>query len=137
MPIYNNNLLYVHGWFCFFDTEETISIPDRLLQNDSDPHSFVTIKPVLENFPDPSSVTVYYATESQQKLGPYDVSMSHVLLVDSERLERVTALAADPYGYKAQCSFNVLKGKWKIYFSWAGFQTLQEAGLAFLRICGS
>ena len=111
MYAFNSNLIYVHDWFCYFDTVETISIPDRLHQNDSDPHSFVTIKPVLENFPDPSSVTVYYATESQQKLGPYDISMPHVLLVDSEDEERVTALAADPYGYKAQCSFSVLKGR--------------------------
>ncbi|XP_072045883.1 lipoxygenase homology domain-containing protein 1-like [Amphiura filiformis] len=90
--------------------KETIVIPELNIVHSS--VNGVSVTPELENFPDVFNVKVYYTIEKQQKLGPFEGGDNkHELpLANKQEPKRVTADAADPYGYKAQCSFAILEG---------------------------
>ncbi|XP_072045884.1 uncharacterized protein [Amphiura filiformis] len=88
---------------------ESIKVPNSKLCNPSNSHtnSVVTLTPNLDNFPDPPSVKVSYLIKNHHNLGPYDASSSHALLVHTHESTRVKAYAMDPYGYIAECYFDI------------------------------
>ena len=97
--------------FAILFSEETIVIQEINVIHTST--EGVTVQPEIENFPDMFNVKVHYTIEKQQKLGPFEgAELKHELPVKNKKEpKRVTADAADPYGYKAQCSFAILEGE--------------------------